>query len=231
MTNNLKSRLTSKKVLLPTAIAATLAAGAFVLGTNHNNAQIKACNTGNDDEACEYVLSLNPKDHYKSKLDTKVLARRDERIAAAAEKEREAEAKAEADRIAARKAADKALAEQKKQREKLAAEARAAEAKFKAEGWFELATGIYGRWCTQTCSNASVIGDAAYWLLEVWAKDRAAGDIYARINVMQNGTVIGWTNDTTYLSLGQRGVMTFDKYLPGDGSNYTAQLTEFNARG
>ncbi|QNI68489.1 hypothetical protein [Synechococcus sp. BMK-MC-1] len=231
MTDNLKSRLTSKKVLLPTAIVAALVAGTFVLGTNHNNAQIEACNTGNDDEACEYVLSLNPKDSYKSKLDPKVLAARGERIAAAAEKEREAEAKAEADRVAAREAADKALAEQKRQREKAAAEARAAEAKFKAEGWFELATGIYGRWCTDTCSKASVIGNQIYWLLEVWAKDRAAGNIYARVNILQNGTVVGWTNDTAYLSKGQRGVMTFAKYLPGYGSNYGAQITEFNARG
>ena len=42
---------------------------------------------------------------------------------------------------------------------------RKAEAKFKAEGWFQLQPGIYGRWCTNTCSNASVIGDANYWLM------------------------------------------------------------------
>ena len=76
-----------------------------------------------------------------------------------------------------------------------------------------------------------MIGDNTYWLMEVWAKDRAAGDIYARVNILSNGTVVGWTNDTAYLAEGQRGVMTFSKYLPGYGSSYGAQITEFNARG
>ena len=153
MTNNLKSRLTSKKVILPTAVAAVLVAGAFALGTNHNNAKIEACNTGNDDEACEYVLSLNPKDHYKSKIDTKVLARHDERIAAAAEKEREAEAKAEADRVAAREGADKALAEQKRQREKAAAE-RAAAGKWSYNTYTDDATGRPSKTASLTSENS-----------------------------------------------------------------------------
>ena len=107
----------------------------------------------------------------------------------------------------------------------------AANAELKAGGWFELSRGIYGRWCNETCSKASVIGNASYWLLEVWAKDRAAGDIYARVNITEGGTVVGWTNDTAYLSQGQKGVMTFSKYLPGYGSSYGATITEFNARG
>ena len=223
MISNFKSLLKSKPFLYASSSVAVVAfgvGGLLLLGSNHNNAQINACNSGNDDEACDYVLSLNPKDHYKSKLDSTVLKARDERKAAAviAEAERD-------ERIAAYEAA----AVKRKAESAKAAEEESA--KFKAEGWFQLATGIYGRWCTETCSNASVIGDASYWLLEVWAKDRTAGDIYARINVLEKGTVIGWTNDTSYLSLGQRGVMTFSKHLPGSGSNYSAQLTEFNARG
>ena len=67
--------------------------------------------------------------------------------------------------------------------------------------------------------------------MEVWAKDRAAGDIYAQINVLNGGTAIGWTNDTAYLSRGQKGVLTFSKYLPGYGSQYSAELVKFSARG
>ena len=104
-------------------------------------------------------------------------------------------------------------------------------AELRAEGWFQVSPGIYGRWCTQTCSKAEVIGNASYWLMEVWAKDRAAGDIYAQINVKENGTVIGWTNDTAYLSKGQKGILTFTKYLPGHGSQYQADLVKFSARG
>ena len=105
-----------------------------------------------------------------------------------------------------------------------------AEAKFKEEGWFQLEPGIYGRWCTETCSNADVIGDATYWLMEVWAKEKAAGDIYAQVNILKDGVVIGWTNDTAFLSEGQKGVLTFSKYLPGGAGQYSAQIVKFNAR-
>jgi len=119
----------------------------------------------------------------------------------------------------------------KEQEDASLAKKRAAEAKFKAEGWWEEKPGVYVRWCTQTCSKAEVIGNQSYWLMEVWAKDRAAGDIYAQINVLEGGTVIGWTNDTAYLSKGQKGVLTFAKYLPGYGSQYQAELVKFSARG
>lgn len=112
------------------------------------------------------------------------------------------------------------------------AEAKAqADAKFKAEGWFQLEPGIYGRWCTETCSTAEVIGDQAYWLMEVWAKDRAAGDVYAQINVIRNGVIIGWTNDTAYIDRGQRAVLTFGKYGIDNPGQHQAQLVKFNARG
>jgi len=137
---------------------------------------------------------------------------------------KEAKAKAEAERKAAEQrqaeAAAKVIAERQ-------AKKAAAEAKFKAEGWFQLKPGIYGRWCTKTCSRAKVIGSGTYSLMEVWAKDAHAGDIYARVNLLRNDVVIGWTNDTMYLSRGQRGVLTFDSYINAD----SAQLTEFNARG
>ena len=106
-----------------------------------------------------------------------------------------------------------------------------AEAKFKAEGWWEVKPGIFVRWCTQTCSTAEVIGDASYWLMEVWAKDHSAGDIYAQINIEQNGVVTGWTNDTAFLSKGQRGILTFQKYGLSNGAAYQARLVKFNARG
>ena len=115
--------------------------------------------------------------------------------------------------------------------EERAARAARARAEFKAQGWFRVAAGIYGRWCTKTCSTADVIGDAKYALMEVWAKDRAAGDIYAKANIEKNGVVIGWTNDTAYLSQGQKGVLTFSKYLPGYRYEYDFTLVKFGARG
>ena len=148
---------------------------------------------------------------------------------AATAKEEAAEVAAKAKADAKREAALAKMhaAEAKRKAEASKANA-AAEAKFKAEGWFQLKPGIYGRWCTETCNNSKVIGRSTYWLMEVWAKDRSAGDIYARINITSNGTVVGWTNDTTYLSHGQKGILTFSTYQSGVNG---AQLTEFNARG
>ena len=92
------------------------------------------------------------------------------------------------------------------QAKKAAQEKAAAEAKFKAEGWWEQQPGIFARWCTKTCSRAGLIGDSAYSLMEVWCRDRACGDIYAQVNFIRNGSVVGWTNDTLYLGYGQKGV-------------------------
>ena len=138
----------------------------------------------------------------------------------------QAKAKAEAARIKAE--AEKA----EKARIAAAAKAKAdAEAKFRAEGWKEVEDGIYRRWCTtgpNPCSSAGVIGDGSYVLVEIWCKERACGDIYGRVNLLDsNGTVVGWTNDTGYGGLGQKVVLTFDSYRDGWTS---AQLTELNFR-
>ena len=96
-------------------------------------------------------------------------------------------------------------------------------------GWREQLSGIYVRWCTKTCSQADVIGDSTFALMEVWCKERACGDIYAQANFVKDGTAVGWTNDTLYLGYGQKGVLTFQKYgYRGGGS---AQLVKFTARG
>jgi hypothetical protein len=139
--------------------------------------------------------------------------------------------KRQAERFA--KEAERKAALEKREAEKAARKAKnkAAEAKLKAEGWFEVSRGIYGRWCTQTCSTADVIGSGGYWLMEIWAKDRAAGDIYGQVNIIRDGVVVGWTNDTLYLDKGQRGILTFQKYGLSNPASYTAQLVKFNARG
>ena len=209
----------SKAAIRNACIAAAFAVapvGLFAIGTAQNAKTLAACNSG-ETLACHEVA------------DTKKAEITNEEFLSYEKVRDEALAQAKAD------AEKQAAASKKRQAEALAAEAKAlaaAEAKFKAEGWFQLKPGIYGRWCTQTCSRANVIGSSTYWLLEVWAKDRAAGDIYSRINILRDGVVVGWTNDTAYLSKGQRGVLTFSKYrLPGSPSSYSAQLTEFNARG
>jgi len=215
-----------KRILFPAIGVASFIALAAA-GTAINNSSVNQCNKG-DEVACNKLIDLPSPELYSSQVTNPYFADKLKLRAEATKRNAEAEIKRKAEIAAAAEASRKRLAEQAA---KERAEIAAAEAKFKAEGWFELDKGIYGRWCTHTCSRAEVIGSSSYWLMEVWAKDRAAGDIYAQINVMQNGTVVGWTNDTAFLSKGQRGVLTFQKYGLSNGAAYGAQLTKFNARG
>ena len=60
----------------------------------------------------------------------------------------------------------------------------------------------------------------------VWCKERACGDIYARMNILNGGTVVGWTNETAYGGYNQKVVLTFGSYTRGQGN-----IVEFSARG
>lgn len=100
--------------------------------------------------------------------------------------------------------------------------------KFKAEGWWQASNGIYVRWCTSTnpCpGSASDHYTSRVWRAMVWCKERACGDIYARMNIESGGAVIGWTNDTAYGDYGQKVILTFGSHLSGKG-----QIVEFSAR-
>ena len=121
------------------------------------------------------------------------------------------------------------VAERERKEQQRLARIRKEKEEFDRMGWWEQQTGIFVRWCTDTCSRAGLIGDGSYSLMEVWCRDRACGDIYAQVNFIRNGSVVGWTNDTLYLGYGQKGVLTFQKYgLRGGNST---QLVKFSARG
>ena len=104
----------------------------------------------------------------------------------------------------------------------------AAEAKFKAEGWYERQDGIFVTHCDNIyCPGPTSNGYSKYtWRYMVWCKERACGDIYAKLNITQNGVVVGWTNDTAYGGYGQKVVLTFGSSTRGKGS-----IVEFIARG
>ena len=113
------------------------------------------------------------------------------------------------------------------QTQKAAQEKAAAEAKFKAEGWYEVQDGIYVTHCSNIyCPGPTSNGYSKYtWRYMVWCKERACGDIYARLNITQNDVVVGWTNDTAYGGYGQKVVLTFGSSTQGGGS-----IVEFRAR-
>lgn len=217
---NFKSLLKSKPFLYASGSAVVVALGVggiVLLGSNHNNAKIDACNTGNDDKACEYVLSLNPEDYYKSKLNSAVLKARDERKAAAVKAEAERD-----ERIAAYEAA---AVKRKAEYAKAASEERA---KFAAEGWWEAEKGIFIRWCgdNNPCPGNAKSNSDYTWRAMVYCRDRACGDIYARLNILQDDVVVGWTNDSAYGDIRQKVVLTFGSSTQGSG-----RIVEFSARG
>jgi hypothetical protein len=104
--------------------------------------------------------------------------------------------------------------------------AAAKEANFKAEGWWEVEDGIFVRWCKpqNPCPETHSYTDYT-WRAMVWCKNRACGDIYARINILQGATVVGWTNNTAYGDIGQKVMLTFGSYTQGN-----AQMVEFITR-
>ena len=109
----------------------------------------------------------------------------------------------------------------------------AAEAKLKAEGWWEQKPGIFVKWCKNASSSYPKRGDCPYtdsymdsvWRMMVWCKERSCGNIYAKINILQgsDGPVVGWTNDTAYGDYGQKVVLTFQTSSNGN----RASLVEF----
>jgi hypothetical protein len=67
-----------------------------------------------------------------------------------------------------------------------------------------------------------------YWTLEVVSKLGCSGGVYGEMNILQNGVVVDYTNDTlSYLSPGQKGRLSFETYRDG---TFTGRLTELNCR-
>jgi len=95
-----------------------------------------------------------------------------------------------------------------------------------AEGWEEKEKGIFGQWCSDTnpCPETDTYMDYS-WSYMVWCKERPCGDIYAKLNITNEGVVVGWTNDTAYGDIGQKVVLTFQSSTKGQG-----QIVEFQAR-
>ena len=236
----LSDQVTKKQLAIGAGIALLAGmAGAFALDSNYKNQRLGDCNSG-DLNACQELPELfqpriTNREHLalpvisasnkcienpwyckklkgldqgllpldlKAKLDTKLEKR------AAAKKKAEAE-------IAA---AEKKRADLKK---KAAEQKAAAAAQFKAEGWWEAKAGIFMRWCDGEhpwCPGPKSDGYSDYtWRAMVWCKETACGNIYAKMNILNNGVVVGWTNDSAYGGYGQKVVLTFGSSTQGSG--------------
>ena len=144
----------NKRILFP-LIGAGALSGAIAIGATINSSNIRQCNQGVD-TACHELVKVHGVDFALADRVTNPIYKQAvaelvaEQEAEAKEKAEAERAKAEAERLTAERQAELRAAAAKKRQEE--------EAKFKAEGWMELSPGIYGRWCTKTCSKAGVIG-------------------------------------------------------------------------
>jgi len=111
----------------------------------------------------------------------------------------------------------------RKEQERIAREKRE-KAEWDRAGWWEQKPGIFVRWCSKVpCPGPRGNGYSDYvWRAMVWCKERACGDIYAKLNIERNGVVVGWTNDTAYGGYGQKVVLMFGSSTQGSG-----RLVEF----
>ena len=219
-----------KRFLIP-AVCVGGFFGLAALGTIIDNSDIANCNNG-DLAACSEVmehtqdqitnkewLANQAKQKAKGQAETRLFSCRKGSLADCNMAARSNELSADQREMATNKA--NTLKANK-------AKVAAAAAKFKAEGWWEQKPGIFVRWCGGKhgyCPGKESYQDYS-WRVMVWCKERACGDIYAKLNISQNGTVVGWTNETAYGGYGQKVVLTFGSYTRGNG-----QIVEFNARG
>jgi hypothetical protein len=97
------------------------------------------------------------------------------------------------------------------------------------DGWFS--TGLDGifvsicrfREATPECQAATQkTGEDSYPLVvKVWFRDRPCGGIYIEANqVSENGSVMGWTNDTGRGQQGDVVYLSLRSYLAGEGENH-----------
>ena len=98
------------------------------------------------------------------------------------------------------------------------------------DGWSKTnAKGVYWKWCDDVDNCDASNANGKYVMALVWCKEKACGDIYGRVNLINDaGVVNGWTNDTAYGDVGQKVQLTFDTYRDGWSK---ARLTELNIRG
>ena len=207
-----------KRFLIPAVVVGGFT-GLVALGATLNETDLAQCNNG-DAVACveAYKIEAN---HERITNQKWLSAFKESEAKRIAEKQ-----KLEADRKAA---FAKLEAEEKARKAKLAEQNRIEAAKFKAEGWWEIQDGIFIRWCDRehpSCPGNTRSYTDYTWRAMVWCKERACGDIYARMNISQNGTVVGWTNETAYGGYNQKVVLTFGSYTQGSG-----RIVEFRARG
>lgn len=95
-------------------------------------------------------------------------------------------------------------------------------------GYFELQSGIYGKWCDDCSQDSKIFDDERIVALEVWCRDVACGDVYAEVNFEKDKVTVDYSNDILTLGKGDRGILTFSTRRADANSYY---LVDFSAYG
>ena len=77
---DIKQFILKHKLLSGSALGVVLLAGFVIIGSSHKEEQLAACNTGNDIDACEYVLSLSG-ESFKKRVKPDILKAHNEELA------------------------------------------------------------------------------------------------------------------------------------------------------
>lgn len=95
------------------------------------------------------------------------------------------------------------------------------------KGYTEYDSDLAYKWTTH--KRSADCSDCIYWTMQVIANTGCLGGVYAELNIMRNGEVVDWTNDSVpSLAAGQVAFLEFISYQDGSGSSYQGQLTSLN---
>lgn len=84
---------------------------------------------------------------------------------------------------------------------------------------------IAWKWTDESCGSSS----GYCWTIRVVSDSGCYEGVYAEVNISQNDTIIGWSNDSLgSLPSGKTGKMEFTEY--GGSGTKSAQMTELNCR-
>ena len=71
--------------------------------------------------------------------------------------------------------------------------------------------GVFKKSCKLgECDTGKIYGDQKGAMLMIWRRDRPCGDIYGRVNILnESNVVIGYANDVSHGDLGDKVQLTF----------------------
>lgn len=97
-------------------------------------------------------------------------------------------------------------------------------------GFVSASRDIAAKWVTERVPDPCGYGACTYWGIEIVSRNGCLNGVYLEIDILRNGTVVDWTNETvSSLRTGERAEVVFTKRGLASES-YEARLSEVNCR-